>query len=245
MKTTQIHSNSLNIFYKFSAFTLAEVLITLGIIGIIAAITIPTLVSNFQDKALKTAWRREYSILTLAVKSIIDDNGGDISGLCTTSDCFAGILANKVNTVQKCAQGNTLGNCWHLNNVAKALGGFQDCISRYGWIGAGLMLADGSFINVRYTAGDICNGSLNGSPTIDCGHLFIDVNGFKGPNIFGKDIFLLEITRNNIYAGGTPTYSSLENYAGVAGCNPADTGSPLEGLGCSAWFLHSDNYYPH
>ncbi len=33
-----------------SAFTLAEVLITLAIIGIVAALTIPTLISNYQKK---------------------------------------------------------------------------------------------------------------------------------------------------------------------------------------------------
>ena len=40
---------------KKNAFTLAEVLITLGIIGIVAAITIPTLINNVQDAQYKTA----------------------------------------------------------------------------------------------------------------------------------------------------------------------------------------------
>ncbi|MBQ8168695.1 prepilin-type N-terminal cleavage/methylation domain-containing protein [bacterium] len=38
-----------------SAFTLAEVLITLAIIGVVAAMTIPTLISNYQDKVFETA----------------------------------------------------------------------------------------------------------------------------------------------------------------------------------------------
>ncbi len=41
-------------------FTLAEVLITLGIIGIIAAMTIPTLLQNTDEAQLKTAWKKAY-----------------------------------------------------------------------------------------------------------------------------------------------------------------------------------------
>ena len=40
---------------KKYGFTLAEVLITLGIIGVVAAITIPTLVSNYKQRAWDTA----------------------------------------------------------------------------------------------------------------------------------------------------------------------------------------------
>ena len=40
------------------AFTLAEVLITLGIIGIVAEMTIPTLMNNVQDQAFKAAWKK-------------------------------------------------------------------------------------------------------------------------------------------------------------------------------------------
>ena len=46
---------------KKAAFTLAEVLITLGIIGIVAAMTIPTLVSNYQKKVLKTQFTKKYA----------------------------------------------------------------------------------------------------------------------------------------------------------------------------------------
>ena len=40
---------------KKRAFTLAEVLITLGIIGVVAALTIPTLINNYQTKSWATA----------------------------------------------------------------------------------------------------------------------------------------------------------------------------------------------
>ncbi len=48
-------------------FTLAEVLITLGIIGIVAALTIPTLIHNFQVKALKSQLLETFSLVNQAV----------------------------------------------------------------------------------------------------------------------------------------------------------------------------------
>ena len=57
------------------AFTLAEVLITLGIIGIVAAITIPTLMNNTQNYQFKQAWKKEYSVVSQAVQMLKNDNG--------------------------------------------------------------------------------------------------------------------------------------------------------------------------
>ena len=49
-------------------FTLAEVLITLGIIGVVAAMTIPTLISNVSRKQHLTAFKKKYAEITEAVK---------------------------------------------------------------------------------------------------------------------------------------------------------------------------------
>ena len=57
------------------AFTLAEVLITLGIIGIVAAMTIPGLISNYQKKQTVTKLQKAISILNQAYKLSFDDVG--------------------------------------------------------------------------------------------------------------------------------------------------------------------------
>lgn len=62
-------------FKIFKGFTLAEVLITLGIIGVVAAITIPTLISNNQKQALATSIQKFYSTMTQAVKLSEAENG--------------------------------------------------------------------------------------------------------------------------------------------------------------------------
>lgn len=53
---------------NYIAFTLSEVLITLGIIGVVAAMTLPTLISKYQKKVIATKLLKTYSMLEQAVK---------------------------------------------------------------------------------------------------------------------------------------------------------------------------------
>ncbi len=53
---------------KHAAFTLAEVLITLGIIGVVAALTIPALVSNYKKQVVETSLKKYYSVLNQAIQ---------------------------------------------------------------------------------------------------------------------------------------------------------------------------------
>lgn len=58
-----------------SAFTLAEVLITLGIIGVVAALTMPSLVADKRAKELETALKKNASIIQQAVLMISYEDG--------------------------------------------------------------------------------------------------------------------------------------------------------------------------
>ena len=60
---------------KRAAFTLAEVLITLAIIGVVAAMTIPTLVVDYQKKVVETKLLKVYSVMNNAIKLSSIDNG--------------------------------------------------------------------------------------------------------------------------------------------------------------------------
>lgn len=51
----------------FKGFTLAEVLITLGIIGVVAAMTIPTLMVNLRAEKLKSQFEKTYADLNVAI----------------------------------------------------------------------------------------------------------------------------------------------------------------------------------
>jgi prepilin-type N-terminal cleavage/methylation domain-containing protein len=60
---------------KLRAFTLAEILITLGIIGVVAALTIPAVIEKYQKKVTATKLKQTYSILYQAIKMSEIDNG--------------------------------------------------------------------------------------------------------------------------------------------------------------------------
>ena len=53
------------------AFTLSEVLITLGIIGVVAAITIPSLITKYQKKVIETTLKEDYSIMAQVNRMMI------------------------------------------------------------------------------------------------------------------------------------------------------------------------------
>lgn len=60
---------------KQKAFTLAEVLITLGIIGVVAALTLPALVQNYRNQVVETRLKKVYSVMNQAIVQSEVDNG--------------------------------------------------------------------------------------------------------------------------------------------------------------------------
>ena len=56
------------------AFTLAEVLITLGIIGIVSAMTIPTLINNYQKKVTVAKLQKVHAVLNQIARMAVVDN---------------------------------------------------------------------------------------------------------------------------------------------------------------------------
>lgn len=75
-------SKLIGIIKKNYAFTLAEVLITLGIIGVVAAITIPGLIQQNKKHEVQSKIQENYSRISQVMKSVIHDNDvDDISGI--------------------------------------------------------------------------------------------------------------------------------------------------------------------
>ena len=89
---------------KKSAFTLAEVLITLGIIGVVAAMTLPVLTQKYQKMVLKNQYKKVYSTLSQAYSKAVFDVGGETG--CV--HVYEG-KSNSTNTISECkAFGNEL-----------------------------------------------------------------------------------------------------------------------------------------
>ncbi len=67
--------NAFQIRNKAKGFTLSEVLITLGIIGVVASMTLPTLIAKYNKKQTAIAVKAAYSMLSQAILQSVADNG--------------------------------------------------------------------------------------------------------------------------------------------------------------------------
>ena len=86
---------------KRYGFTLAEVLITLGIIGVVAAMTMPTLMNSTQGAQYKAAYKKALSALSQAVTlnvALDDYNFADLDG---STYNLTSMLENRMNVVRK------------------------------------------------------------------------------------------------------------------------------------------------
>jgi prepilin-type N-terminal cleavage/methylation domain-containing protein len=193
-----------------SAFTLAEILITLLIIGVVASLVIPNIINDTQNAEYVTGLKKTYSDFSQAFKLLQVENGGSIVPVFsddTTTNYGNGNALNafltKMNYSKNC---RTSMGCWY-DTQRYYLGGTV----------ANSKL-DTSWVN-RYEKAILSNGAMvilgidstsctddRGSGPLDssvCGDIDIDVNGEKGPNKIGRDYFSFWITQTGIYPKNT------------------------------------------
>lgn len=173
---------------RYKAFTLAEVLITLGIIGVVAAMTIPSLLNKTNDSESKTAVKKTYSVLYQAYNLIKNDNGGTVKGICTDGDlnCIRDLFAAKMQVIKKCDVGNNEnGGCWPYHHYLGTGAVDVDYNDR-----AGMVLNDGVSITFfSYHAACAETQEMISDTGKYCSQIVININGLKKPNMVGKDIF--------------------------------------------------------
>lgn len=193
-------------------FTLAEILITLGIIGIVASMTIPTILQNAQDTQFHSGWKKAYSEIAQAQQHVLMDNGGTNKDICSDFDdnCLRDNFVKYLKILKQCDSGQSMGACWATNSYSTE--NF-----------AGAILADGAFLMFRYEK-SACDYTEVGDVTPRCGWIRVDVNGFKPPNTMGKDLYTIRILSNKIYP------ANKENADNCA-TDPTDES-------CSAYFLY-------
>lgn len=171
------HVNSPQTKAKFG-FTLAEVLITLGIIGVVAAITIPNLIANHQKKAIVSQLMEAQSILNQAVKSYAADTDEEGSSEFDTTLSPQEFGEKYFKPYLKVARVCTRmeDGCWKTGNF----NGYYDL--------KGKKYTD----HVEYSL-VLNNGMIIGFSKIDGTQLMsliVDVNGHSNRNVLGKDIFV-------------------------------------------------------
>ena len=209
--------------YKFKlGFTLAEVLITLGIIGVVAAITIPTLISNYQKIVWTNQLKKSYATLQQAFKRMLADDGVD---LLSQTEVFSSMICEwgpngPGRPYYNCKE--TLGKYLKILSV-QSLNNYKMELLNGGYVGLMtygvanpyrynvIILADGSHLAVfgfsqQSTRPD---GIMHGR----IGSFYLDVNGAKGPNIVGRDIFKFYLGDDGIlYPVGSKEVSMFDSY---------------------------------
>ena len=207
---------------QISGFTLAEVLITIGIIGVVAAMTLPSLIADYQKKQTATQLKKSYSIISQALTASQYENGdmtewgmnnmGDANGdFWSNYKVIVTAFVNKYFIPYLNVQGNCGIRCSRQNEVKRYRlnGDLWLWNDDYHYV---VYLADGTIVSFMF---DNINGILQWV------YLYVDINGDKKPNISGKDIFTFgfysETNKINMIGGGK-TRSELLGTS-RSGCN--------------------------
>lgn len=165
------------------AFTLAEVLITLGIIGVVAALTIPSLIGNYKKVQTVTQLKKIYSGLQQSVQ-LSQVTYGDINTWdwnLSLEEFFKTYLSSNLKVIKYCGTSDL--SCWNDEGINSLSGGkYEDSPLKSNW--AKLILSDGTFIAMQKQGNHV--------------HINIDLNGKKRPNTAGKDIFDLTLTADKL-----------------------------------------------
>lgn len=200
-------------------FTLAEVLITLGIIGVIAALTLPALVQKYNEKVTINSLKKAYSVLDNAFMLAINDNG-KISDWKKDGqsyhDSVVEVLSKYLKSVEKCSS---------LSDKCKTLAYYRlDGALWNDKTRADMILPDGVTVYI-YEADD---------------WIGVDVNGINKPNTWGRDFFMFRLPtaeKNRLTLAGAQGWSGgPESFE--EGCKDKDNHF---GYGCTAWVIVNEN----
>lgn len=231
------YSNALK--YKFryaNAFTLAEVLITLGIIGIIAALTIPTLFADFQEKQTVAQLKKTYSLISQVYSQVIQDNGAPNTWSITSEDDVAAYFIPYFNTSKTCK--NVSQNCYVLMGYSNA--NPTDLRKKFANRSSSqIRLQDGTILSFDSQL-SLASGTTCTAWSGYCFSITADINGIKPPNRFGVDVFTFEAFSTKIKPRGASQTTSTNGDL----CNPTgDTGSAgwFNGSSCGNWVLQKEN----
>ena len=219
-------------FYKKSlAFTLAETLVVMGIIGVVAALTIPNL-SKSTGNAEKVARAKKFyaelneahNRATAVYGPIESWSGGDSSA----SKRYYDRITEFMKLQKECR--DSANNC--MPATTKFLGGSSADNMNYNY---SAILAGGGAFHIRDFSYSQCNGESEGY-TNYCGKLWVDVDGpQKGKNTYGHDLFWICITKDGLKpCGNNRPSDALSNNTWISG-------KFNSGRGALEWILRYDN----
>lgn len=213
---------------KKAAFTLAEVLITLGIIGVVAAMTMPSLIQNYQEKATATKLKKCYSLVSQAYVSILNDEGGSDT-LQAGDDLEMMEKFGKYLKYQKTCGRNKgcFPNVTYKSVTGNGYSKWEDDTTDR----SRAILTDGTLIMFNKSA---MWGGNEGNYLY--AQIYVDINGFKGPNQLGRDFFYFYISPEKIVpAGAKALEEKNEDQKFTKNCIQQN------GYACAAWVIYNEN----
>jgi len=164
------------------------VLITLAIIGIIAAITIPSIIANHKKRTLETQFAKTYHTLQQAANLAVAEHGDMMSWDWKDSyseeeqDAFVKkYLTPYLNIVKFCPADNSVTGCFPDIDYLQLDGSLRGNVSAS--VNPKVVLNDGTIIRFAVASKSTCEIGR-------CLTIHADVNGHKKPNTFGRDTFI-------------------------------------------------------
>ena len=202
---------------KLTGFTLAEVLITLGVIGVVAAMTMPVLINRIKDKQYDRA--REKALMSIGEAGRLLAIQGDIGAGTDAEDFVKNYLSKKLKIAKTC-DSNHLSDCG-LPETIKKLGATDTMSMPNTFAGLGIpspesgsnyytirdntnynygfLTANGFAVNLFYNPN--CTTDTNEenklAPDYVCMNAVYDMNGKRNPNQVGKDIGFVTVLYPN------------------------------------------------
>ncbi len=215
---------------KRFAFTLAEVLITLGVIGIVAALTLPGIINKSKAKRLKSQYQKAYSEIAQGIKMMkYDDVSLDTSNY-QYSQTFKNTYISYFKVLDACLDSNNNPLCADTSGKNyKTLDGSRNM--------PGYWIDDGQFVLLDGTLLMFENPS--GSTTSKV-WIHADINGKKGkPNKWGYDVFTFCILNEELVPMGArgTEYTNMTSY-----CNPKGSGQ-FNGIACAYQAMNESDYF--
>ena len=206
-------------------------LVTLGIIGVVSAMTVPFLMQNHQKKTYVTQLHKVYNEISQAVTMYLTDkNALNLAEAGINSNAKAQeFITDYFKIVQTCE--NSLTPCFA--NSYKYLNSTDDVNVLDGHSSTSFVLANGASVRPIYVNDGKISKVMN---------ILVDTNGQKGPNILGRDAFFMLLFKNgviddmNVDPDVPPSKEEREKIA--AGCF---TDNSSEWHGCLSKILN-DNW---
>jgi prepilin-type N-terminal cleavage/methylation domain-containing protein len=177
-------------------FTLAEVLITLGVIGIVAVLTVPGVMKNYKNRLYVAQLEKTYSQIADATQAIMNSEHVD------------NFYETTAGQAQSCSDADS-GKCeagvgYFLNNYFKSIkrnclaSGKSGCMSSSSSVYKSISGAALSSNILDYCVQTVSGAAICGAynPNNKCESFVIDVNGIAEPNVSGRDVFSMDIHKD-------------------------------------------------